>query len=105
VAAVGDETYFPPHRSVSYTDVKDGGGLTGMVGEHFDRRIVWTKPDDLTFDERFTHGGGFSSNHESGWQMLMGDGTVRFVSENIDHKIYRAIMTIAGGEPVDEDDF
>lgn len=105
VAAVGDQTYFPRQGTVSYDDVKDGGGLTGMVGELLDSKIVWTKPDDLVFDDRFIQGHGFSSAHEGGWQMLMGDGTVRFVSENIDRKVYRALMTIAGGEPVDENDF
>ena len=102
VAAVGDETYFPPHRTVRNSDVKDGGGLTAMIGELLSSKIVWTKPDDLVFDDQFTHGGGFSSAHEGGWQMLMGDGTVRFVSEKIDRKVYRAVMTIAGGEIVDE---
>ena len=105
VAAVGEGTYFPPHAKVSYADVTDGADLTGMVGELLSSKIVWTKPDDLVFDDRFTQGGGFSSAHVGGWQMLMGDGTVRFVSENIDRKIYHAIMTVAGGEPVDEDDF
>ena len=105
VVAVGDETYFPPHGTVSYHDVKDGSSVTGMVGELRSSKIVWTKPEDLVFDDRFTQGGGFSSAHVGGWQMLMGDGTVRFVSENIDRKVYYAIMTIAGGEPVDEDDF
>jgi prepilin-type processing-associated H-X9-DG protein len=43
-------------------------------------------------------------NHEGGSQFLFGDGSVRFVSENIDVKIYGYIMTIKGREIVDEDD-
>jgi prepilin-type N-terminal cleavage/methylation domain-containing protein len=44
-------------------------------------------------------------SHEGGCQFLFGDGTVRFVSENVDVKIYVAIHTIEGREIVDEDDF
>jgi prepilin-type N-terminal cleavage/methylation domain-containing protein len=44
-------------------------------------------------------------NHEGGCQFLMGDGTVRFISENVDQKIYGYITTIKGREIVDEDDF
>jgi prepilin-type N-terminal cleavage/methylation domain-containing protein len=44
-------------------------------------------------------------NHEGGCQFLMGDGTVRFISENVDQKIYGYIMTVKGREIVDEDDF
>jgi prepilin-type N-terminal cleavage/methylation domain-containing protein len=44
-------------------------------------------------------------NHEGGAQFLMGDGTVRFISENVDQKVYGYIMTVKGREIVDEDDF
>jgi prepilin-type N-terminal cleavage/methylation domain-containing protein len=44
-------------------------------------------------------------NHEGGCQFLMGDGTVRFISENVDRKVYGFIGTIKGREIVDEDDF
>jgi prepilin-type N-terminal cleavage/methylation domain-containing protein len=31
------------------------------------------------------HSRGYSSNHEGGAQFVMGDGSVRFISENVDH--------------------
>lgn len=105
VIVVGPETYFPPDGPVNVKDVKDGTSLTVMVGEVAGNSVPWTKPDDLAFDQNFTGKGNFSSAHEGGWQMLMGDGTVLFVSENINRKVYRALMTIAGGERVDDDDF
>jgi len=45
------------------------------------------------------------SAHTGGCQFLFGDGTVRFISANVDQKVYVALFTIAGGEIVDQDDF
>jgi prepilin-type processing-associated H-X9-DG protein len=41
---------------------------------------------------------GFSSLHPGGAQFLMGDGSVRFVSETVALPIYRAMATMNGGE-------
>ncbi len=40
----------------------------------------------------------FSSLHSGGAQFLMGDGTVRFLSENMDFDVYQKLATISGGE-------
>ena len=42
----------------------------------------------------------FKSMHSGGGQFCMGDGSVRFISENIDLNIYRAMGTIMNGEAV-----
>ncbi len=44
----------------------------------------------------------FGSLHTGGGHFLMGDGTVRFVSENIDLQTYRNLATINGNETVGE---
>lgn len=44
-------------------------------------------------------------NHEGMCQFLMGDGTVRQVTENVDRKIYGFLYTVKGEEIVDEDDY
>ena len=44
----------------------------------------------------------FSSNHTGGAQFCLGDGSVRFISENIDKGVYQALATIQGGEVVGE---
>ena len=41
---------------------------------------------------------GFSSLHVGGAQFTFGDGSVHFISENIDLAVYRNTATIAGGE-------
>ncbi|MCA9033732.1 MAG: DUF1559 domain-containing protein [Planctomycetaceae bacterium] len=40
----------------------------------------------------------FGSQHTGGAQFAMGDGTVRFVSENIDFGLYQSLASIGGGE-------
>jgi prepilin-type N-terminal cleavage/methylation domain-containing protein len=40
------------------------------------------------------------SRHPGGAQILLGDGTVRFVSNNINAGTWRALFTIAGEEPI-----
>lgn len=44
----------------------------------------------------------FGSYHVGGAHFTMGDGTVRFISENIDFKLYQAIATRKGGEVVSD---
>lgn len=44
----------------------------------------------------------FGSYHVGGAHFLMGDGAVRFLSENMDLKLYQALATIKGTEPVGE---
>lgn len=42
------------------------------------------------------------SEHVGGCHVLMGDGAVRFVSENIDFDLQKALATINGGEVISE---
>jgi prepilin-type N-terminal cleavage/methylation domain-containing protein/prepilin-type processing-associated H-X9-DG protein len=40
------------------------------------------------------------SRHPGGVNLLLGDGSVRFLSETVDLALYRALATRAGGEPI-----
>jgi hypothetical protein len=40
----------------------------------------------------------FSSQHTGGAFFVMGDGAVRFISENVNEGIYKALFTLTGGE-------
>ena len=57
---------------------------------------------DHTPNHPDAHFDDFSSHHEGGCFILLGDGQVRFVSESIDTMLYQAISTRAGGEVVGE---
>lgn len=48
---------------------------------------------------------GPSSQHAGGVFHLFGDGSVHFLSQNINAKVYDALTTIAGGEPIDANAF
>ncbi len=105
VAISGNGTMFPPGRSVNVRDVRDGTSMTVFVGEVRAAQTVWTQPDKPLLDDKFVAPGPFGSSHDNGWHFLMGDCTTRFVRDTTDPKIIRGLMTIAGGEPIDEDDF
>ena len=49
-------------------------------------------------DRRFWITSGFKSLHPGGANMLMGDGSVQFVSETIDYFVWNEYGTVAGGE-------
>jgi prepilin-type processing-associated H-X9-DG protein len=45
----------------------------------------------------------FASLHPKGANFLMADGSVRFVADTIDFRIYQALSTIQGGETIPGD--
>jgi prepilin-type N-terminal cleavage/methylation domain-containing protein len=50
------------------------------------------------FTYRILGGISFGSNHVGGAQFLLGDGSARFVSQNIELMLYRGLASRAGGE-------
>lgn len=53
-------------------------------------------------DGNFTDTAGARSRHVGGVQSLLGDGSVRFVSENINILVWRGLSTISGAEVLGE---
>lgn len=45
---------------------------------------------------------GFMSRHTGGGSFAMADGSVRFVSDNIDLRVYRSLATVQGHEIIGE---
>lgn len=116
----GDGMFY--HNSkVRMRDLTDGTTNTFMVGERrTDAELGWysTWPGmvaegeeafqrilgsaDHVPNDPVGHLDDFSSNHVGGAQFVLGDGSVRFISENIDHGLYQSLATIQGGEIVGE---
>lgn len=70
-------------------------GMVAQGAEAFQR--ILGSADHVPNDPA-AHFDDFSSNHEGGALFVLGDGSVHFVSENIDHGVYTGLATISGGE-------
>jgi len=101
LAPVGPGTLFEGNRGRSFRDLRDGASRTIMLVEANDAQaVVWTKPDDWTFDPAHPSA-GLGAAHPGGFNALFADGSVRFLSSSLDATVLGALMTIAGGEVID----
>lgn len=86
-------------------------GPDGVDGTGDDVRAPLNRiPSDVSVDVVANDGCGhpmdrirnFISAHTAGAQFLLGDGSVRFVSQHIDNATYRHLSTMQGGETIGE---
>jgi hypothetical protein len=98
-AFVGPGAAFEGQRKLRLLDFLDGTSNTIMIAEAAEP-VPWTKPADLAFDEKkpVPKLGGMSPD---GFNVLFGDGYVRFLKKKTDEKTLRALITRAGGEVID----
>jgi hypothetical protein len=95
-AFVGKDTIFPGRKGIKIFNILDGTSNTIMFVEAA-KPVPWTKPEDLEFDKNKLLprlGGHFPG----GFNVLMCDASVRFVSNSISEETLRAAITPAGGE-------
>lgn len=107
VAVVGPETAWPGDGTRSRSDVRDGVANTILIVEMASSGTPWMKPDDLHFD-RMTFGvndgsGRGPGSKISGARALLGTGRVVELGDGFSPSTLRAMLTIAGGEPVPAD--
>ena len=105
------------NSTVCFADIRDGLSNTFIVGERSSNLeySTWVgapagdecapglilgsasyPPNSQTDDIH-----NFSSNHPSGTHFVLGDGSVRLVSQSIDRSLYHALVTRAGNEVAD----
>lgn len=95
-------------RRVTLADLKDGAANTMMLAESERVRNSWLSGGpatvrgldtaDLPYLGRDRQFGGHHS--KPGAYVAFADGSVRFISDTIDPKVFEAISTIAGGETI-----
>ena len=103
---------------VQFARVFDGLSNTLMLGETLPAQCVYqcaycinfpiagTSIPMNTFEACNKAGGihyracGFKSTHPGGAQFALGDGSIHFLTDSIDYRLYNELGTRAGGEPV-----
>ena len=113
VAVTGTNTIWPKDEGVQVRQITDGTSNTIMVVEACGQRIPWAEPRDISLDKtptgvnlpgsKLNHSDGIvSSYHLFGANILMGDGSVRFLGEETDPQVLRSLITRNGGEEVSD---
>lgn len=110
----GDGTFFHNSR-IRFADLLDGTSNTVIIGERSSRlghstwvgmvhgateamaRVVGSC-DHVPNDDH-SHFEDFGSYHAAGAHFVLGDGSVRMISDDIDLAVYHALATRQGGEP------
>lgn len=106
VAIVDASAVFRGAETTTLGDIADGSSNTLAIAEARGHAVHWMQPDDVTPDEILadlqTATGDHRSNHVGGLQVLMSDGSVRFLSSNTREETFRALATRSGGEALGE---
>jgi prepilin-type processing-associated H-X9-DG protein len=95
----GTGTMFEPGTKVTISRVMDGTSNT-ILFVTADDGVVWSKPDEL----RYTPGGPLPTIGKKafpgGTNVLMADGSVRFLKADTPEPVLRGLITRNGAEPI-----
>ncbi len=96
---------FGYNRKTRLKDMLDGPSNTVMISEASKDYGAWSAGGTATIrsltKKPYINGpDGIGGPFPGGCNMLMGDGSVRFISQNIDPKTMEGLITIRGGEVV-----
>lgn len=100
VGVVGESTVFTGGpKGIHIRDITDGTSNTIFIVDANDEHaVIWTKPDELKLDDNLLP--ALVGHHVRGFFAAFADGSVHFISEKIDPKKLRALLTRNGGELV-----
>ena len=97
LAITGPDTAWPGEQSVRLGDIKDGPSNTILIVEVPDSDVHWMEPRDLNFA-----GLEKAVKKHGGLRVLFADGRVGFIPASIPRDQLKSLVTIAGGEEIDE---
>jgi len=96
----GQHGVFGGKEGVSFAKMTDGLSNTVVAVEAANASAVeWTRPDVFVPDAA-NPTKGLTGLRPGGFNALLGDGSVRFISEKIDAEVLKALFTYNGGEAV-----
>ena len=96
----GEGTAFDGDEGHGVRDFLDGTSNTILTVEaHRDAAVIWTKPDDVVIDFKNPIK-GLKGARAGGFHALLADGSVRFISDNINLDVLKALFTRNGGETI-----
>lgn len=92
-------------RKTTFADVRDGLSNTLMITDASKDFGPWAQGGSVTIraftTKPYVNGpDGIGSPHVGGFQALLGDGSVRFISKEIDPTLLEALSTIHGDETI-----
>jgi prepilin-type processing-associated H-X9-DG protein len=101
----GPGTLFEDDKGVKFSDITDGSSNTILAVEVVGTGVKWAEPKDLDINTmvfKINAGGANSigSPFPGGANVLMADGSVRFMSNSVLESTLRAMVTRNGGEVV-----
>lgn len=93
-------------RKTRFADVRDGLSNTVMMTETSEAGIPWAQGGrtlkSLTQEPYINGPDGIGGPFKGGCHVLMGDGSVHFVSENIDPEVFRRMAAMGDGKVLGE---
>jgi hypothetical protein len=99
----GKDTAFPGEQGVKIAEITDGLSNTIMLVEASDRKaVIWTKPDDLEFNEKNPID-GLLGLWSGGFQAALCDGSVRMIKRTIDPDVLKNLFIRNDGNPLPPD--
>ncbi len=102
VVVRGKETVFHDNKGATFAQMRDGTSNTILIVEAGPKSVViWTKPDDIEFDEKDPMA-GLLGMREGGFLSAFADGSVRFLKDTTGKEQLKALLTRAGGEKIEQ---
>jgi hypothetical protein len=108
LAVVDEETMWPGAESTRRFSVTDGSARTIQIVESVSGKVPWLEPRDLTLEQATTQVNsdsqepGMSSHHGETVKVLFADTTIHTLAKGTTSETLRALLTRAGGEPINE---
>ena len=103
LGVVGSNACFHPTAPRAFSEMTDGTSETLMVIEVAQEHAVhWMAPQDASEEMVLNFGNNGILAHAGGTPAAMADGSVTFLSENLETQTLRALISIAGNDRAGE---